>query len=160
MSKIETIQNKIIALEPLLHVVAGWRLKGQKLTFTNGCFDVLHRGHISLIMQAAEAGQRLVIGLNSDASVRKLKGDNRPIHQEADRALLLAAMTYVDAVVIFEEDTPLNLITQLQPDILVKGGDYTKETIVGADFIIKNGGQVLIVPTEKGYSSTDSINRI
>lgn len=149
-----SIQQKILTVSALKHRMAGWRVKGEKVVLTNGCFDLLHRGHISLLLQAAELGNRLVVAINSDASVKRLKGASRPIQTEADRALLLAAMTYVDAVVVFDDDTPLELLKILQPDVLVKGGDYTLDTIVGAKEVQAYGGSVAIIPLEEGYSTT------
>lgn len=153
-SKLQTIEQKIVNLKQLTFTTEGWRVKGHEVVFTNGCFDILHRGHIEVLMQAAEYGQKLVIGLNTDASVKRLKGTNRPINSEMDRALLLASLAYVDAVCLFDEDTPFNLINQIKPDVLVKGGDYSESTIVGADVVKQNGGQIIIIPTLGSYSTT------
>jgi len=138
----------------------GWRLKGDKIVFTNGCFDILHRGHIDLLLEAAEQGNKLIVALNTDASVSRLKGADRPINTEQDRAMLLAAQTFVDAVCLFDTDTPLDLIKLLHPDILVKGGDYTTDQIVGAQEVKSYGGRVHIVPLRKGYSSTNTLSRL
>ena len=132
----------------------------RKVVFTNGCFDVLHRGHVTYLAQARDLGDCLVVGLNSDASVKRLKGDNRPINNENDRAYVLAALSSIDYIILFEEDTPKNLIEQVKPDILVKGGDYQIDNIVGADFVLKNGGQVLTIPFVDGYSSTKIIQAL
>lgn len=132
----------------------------KKVVFTNGCFDVLHRGHIHYLAEARALGDCLVVGLNSDASVKGLKGENRPINAEKDRAFLLSALSVVDYVIIFEEDTPLNLIREVIPDILVKGGDYTIDEIVGADFVMQNGGEVKVLQFVDGYSSTQVIEKM
>lgn len=135
-------------------------MHGHEVVFTNGCFDLLHPGHIRYLAHARDLGNFLVIGLNSDASVRRLKGPERPIQPERVRAEMLAALHMVDAVVLFNEDTPLELISALKPDILVKGGDYTPETVVGADVVTEYGGRVEIIPFENGYSTTDLIAKI
>ncbi|MBP5400980.1 MAG: D-glycero-beta-D-manno-heptose 1-phosphate adenylyltransferase [Bacteroidales bacterium] len=156
MSIIQSIESKIIP-------IGRWQeLHGQyrKVVFTNGCFDVLHRGHVTYLAKARDLGDCLVVGLNSDASVKRLKGENRPLNNENDRALLLAALSFVDYIIIFEEDTPKNLIEQVKPNILVKGGDYQIDNIVGADFVMKNGGQVLTIPFVDGYSSTKIIQAL
>jgi rfaE bifunctional protein nucleotidyltransferase chain/domain len=132
----------------------------KKVVFTNGCFDIIHRGHNTYLLEAAELGNKLIVAVNSDESVRKLKGSNRPIVDEYSRALNLASHTYIDAVIIFDEDTPLNLINELQPDVLIKGGDYTLETIVGAKEVLSYGGQVEIIPFLEGYSTTNVIEKI
>lgn len=146
--------------EALAHLCAGWRVKGYKIVFTNGCFDILHQGHIAILLAAAEEGQKLVLGLNTDASVKKLKGENRPINDEQSRALVMAAQLYVDAVTLFDEDTPLELIQAIRPDVIVKGGDYTPETVVGHDFMNSYGGKTVIVPTVNGFSTTSIINKM
>jgi D-beta-D-heptose 7-phosphate kinase / D-beta-D-heptose 1-phosphate adenosyltransferase len=137
--------------------IAAWHNEEKRIVFTNGCFDLLHVGHIKLLHLAAQNGDRLVVGLNSDASVKRLKGDTRPIVPEAERAALLASIAAVDLVIIFEEDTPIELITAIKPDILVKGGDYTVETVVGHDVVGKWGGRVVLVPLEAGHSTTGMI---
>jgi D-beta-D-heptose 7-phosphate kinase/D-beta-D-heptose 1-phosphate adenosyltransferase len=159
-SKKESVQDKIIGREALARLCAGWKVKGQKVVFTNGCFDILHPGHIQLLLQAAELGDKLVLGLNTDASVKRLKGEDRPVNDEQTRALIMAAQLYVDAVTLFDEDTPLELIQAIHPDVIVKGGDYTPETVVGNDFVTSYGGQVVIVPTVEGFSTTSIINRM
>lgn len=128
--------------------------------FTNGCFDILHRGHVELLAAARRLGDVLVVGLNSDDSVRRLKGPHRPINPEADRATVLDAVRWVDFVTIFEEDTPVVLIEALQPDVLVKGGDYTEERIVGADVVRRRGGNVVIVPLLAGRSTSAVVEQI
>lgn len=137
-----------------------WRLLGKTVAFTNGCFDILHRGHIYSLSQAASEADYLVVGVNSDASTRGLKGPGRPVNDENSRALVLASLVMVDAVVIFDDPTPINLITTLLPDVLVKGGDYTIETIVGAKEVIANGGRVVINPIIEGFSTTGIIRKL
>lgn len=154
MSILQSIESKIITISQWKEI----RNEEYNVVFTNGCFDVLHRGHITYLAAARDLGDCLVVGLNSDASVKRLKGENRPINNEKDRALLLAALSFVDYIIIFEEDTPKNLIEQVQPDILVKGGDYKIEDIVGADFVQSHGGEVLTIEFVDGYSSTKIIN--
>jgi rfaE bifunctional protein nucleotidyltransferase chain/domain len=135
-------------------------LHRQKIVFTNGCFDILHRGHITYLAQARQLGDLLVVGLNSDASVRRLKGPERPVNDERSRALLLAALEMVDYVVLFEEDTPYNLILKVKPDLLVKGGDYDIHNIVGADFVLQRGGEVRTIPFVQGFSSSSIIDHL
>ena len=159
-SKKESVQDKIVGREALARLCAGWKVKGQKVVFTNGCFDILHPGHIQLLLQAAELGDKLVLGLNTDASVKRLKGEGRPVNDDQSRALIMAAQLYVDAVTLFDEDTPLELIQTIHPDVIVKGGDYTPETVVGNDYVTSYGGKVVIVPTVEGFSTTSIINRM
>lgn len=159
MQKKESILAKIRSAEQLIRECAGWRLSNRKIVFTNGCFDILHAGHVHLLLEAATLGNRLIVGLNSDASVKRLKGSERPINRAEDRALLLAAQTFVDAVVIFEEDTPLQLLEKIQPDVLVKGGDYTKDQVVGHELMEALGGETVIVPFLGGYSTTRTLER-
>lgn len=143
-----------------LRLRAFWRFKNQRIVFTNGCFDILHRGHLEYLMQAASLGNVLVIGLNSDNSVKRLKGENRPVQDQESRALALASLQFVNAVVIFDEDTPYELIKTIQPQVLAKGGDYNKENIVGSDVVLANGGQVEVIPFVDGYSTTNIINQL
>ncbi|TSJ40630.1 D-glycero-beta-D-manno-heptose 1-phosphate adenylyltransferase [Mucilaginibacter corticis] len=152
--------DKISDLDTLKSKVAFWQSEGDKVVFTNGVFDLLHIGHITYMAKAADLGDKLVVGLNADSSVKRLKGENRPVNDQANRAALLAALFFVDGIVIFEEDTPLNLITTLLPDILVKGADYTIDNIVGAKEVIANGGDVKTIDLVEGYSSTSIIERI
>ena len=159
MKKSEIIQQKIFTQPDLLRKVAQWRFLGKKISFTNGIFDILHQGHISSLSQAAAEGDYLIIGLNSDTSTKKLKGESRPINDEQSRALLLASLIMVDAVVIFEEDTPLELIKAIMPDVLVKGGDYTVEQIAGAKEVVANGGRIVINPIIQGHSTSSIIER-
>lgn len=168
MSRLELLKSKIIEPTEAPKVVAGWKVKGLSVVFTNGVFDLLHRGHITLLARAAEFGDKLVVGVNSDASTQTLgKGPDRPINGEADRALVLAALQIVDAVVVFDQSTPLELIRILEPDALVKGGDYDpKETdpnqptfIVGSDLQRQSGRRVETVSTVEGYSTTSTLEK-
>ncbi len=137
-----------------------WKSTGLKVVFTNGCFDILHRGHVEYLTDAKSCGDKLVTALNSDSSVRGLKGDFRPIQSQDDRAAILDALASVDLVVIFDEDTPAEIIKTLIPDVLVKGGDYTPETIVGADTVTANGGEVKIIPFRSGQSTSIILEKI
>ena len=152
--------NKMLTFNGIQHQVKRWKLLDKKVVFTNGCFDILHEGHMEILSQAAASGDILVVGVNTDASVKKLKGDNRPVNKETFRALMLASLTIIDAVVLFDEETPLELIRIIEPDTLIKGGDYAIEQIVGAEDVIKNGGEVKIIPLVKGYSTTALIQKI
>jgi D-beta-D-heptose 7-phosphate kinase/D-beta-D-heptose 1-phosphate adenosyltransferase len=153
-------EAKVLDLDSLLDKAARWRRAGLKLGFTNGCFDLLHPGHVSLLAQARGACDRLVVGLNSDASVRRLKGDGRPIQAEAARAAVLASLASVDLVVVFSEDTPLRLIEALRPEVLVKGADYRLEEVVGAEAVESYGGRVLLAEIMPGHSTTGTIQRL
>jgi len=137
-----------------------WQENKERVVFTNGCFDLLHLGHLTYLSQARSLGEVLIVGLNSDSSVRKIKGSQRPIKTQDERRLHLAALSFVDAVIIFEDETPAELIAALQPDILVKGGDYRPEEVVGRETVEKAGGQVVILPFLSGYSSTKLIQKI
>jgi D-beta-D-heptose 7-phosphate kinase/D-beta-D-heptose 1-phosphate adenosyltransferase len=136
-----------------------WREAGLRIGFTNGVFDILHPGHVRVLEESRSRCDRLIVGLNSDASVKRLKGPERPVNDATFRGQVLAGLSAVDAVVIFEEDTPLNLITALKPDVLVKGGDYSRDTIVGADLVEARGGEVIVVPLVPGQSTTSIIAR-
>jgi D-beta-D-heptose 7-phosphate kinase/D-beta-D-heptose 1-phosphate adenosyltransferase len=159
MKRADLIPQKIMTVPALLQKLAQWRLLDKKIVFTNGVFDILHQGHVFSLSQAAAEGDFLIVGLNADASVKRLKGNDRPINDEKARAILLASMLMIDVVVIFEEDTPLDLINAILPDVLVKGGDYTVEQIVGAKEIIANGGRVVINPIIDGFSTTAIIEK-
>jgi len=156
----KTLLNKISDLQSLKASIAQWQSEGRKVVFTNGVFDLLHIGHITYMAKAAELGDKLVIGLNSDSSVKRIKGEDRPVNDQNSRAALLAALFFVDAIVVFEEDTPINVITNLMPDILVKGADYSIENIVGAKEVMANGGEVKTIDFVEGYSSTSIIKKI
>jgi len=160
MKQTAAIGKKIYKLQELVAIVKGWKTTGKTVAFTNGCFDILHEGHIFSLSQAANEADRLIIGVNSDASIKRLKGEERPINNEHSRALLLASLAIVDAVVIFEEDTPLELVSALIPDVIIKGGDYTVEQIVGAKEVINNGGRVVINKIVDGFSTTSIIAKI
>jgi len=135
------------------------RASGKKICFTNGCFDIIHSGHVTYLMKAKQLADVLIVGLNSDDSVRRLKGEKRPINDQEDRAIVLSALKPVDYVVIFEQDTPFELVELIKPDIIAKGGDYTPESIVGADLVTKNGGEVVVIPLVDGKSTTSIIER-
>lgn len=152
--------EKILQNEQLREKLAFWKSQDLKVVLTNGCFDLLHIGHLSYLLEAASFGDKLIIGLNSDNSVKRLKGESRPINNEDSRAFMLAALFFVDAVVVFEEDTPLNIINMIMPDVLVKGGDYKIENIVGAKEVIEHSGQVNVVDFVNGYSTTALIQKI
>ncbi len=154
MTRLEAIQKKILKQPELGRLLAYWRFTNQKLVFTNGCFDIIHLGHIDYLARAASLGTRLLIGLNTDASTRRLKGPTRPINDQHARAMVLAAMSFVDAVVLFDEDTPLGLIRIVQPDVLVKGADYKPEDIVGYDVVTEGGGRVETMEFLPGYSTS------
>ena len=156
----QTLLNKIYDLPLLKTQLSGWKSAGAKVVFTNGVFDLLHIGHLTYLAKAAELGDKLIIGLNSDNSVRRIKGEGRPVNNQNSRALLLAALFFVDAVVVFDEDTPHQLITTLLPDILVKGADYAIENIVGGKEVLANGGEVKTIDFVDGYSSTSIIQKI
>ena len=156
----QTLFRKISNLSSLKTQVEEWKSEGKKVVFTNGVFDLVHIGHLTYLSKAAELGDKLIIGLNSDSSVKRLKGESRPINDQNSRAALLASFFFVDAVVLFEEDTPLNLISTLLPDVLIKGADYSIENIVGAKEVIANGGEVKTITFVDGYSSTSIIQKI
>lgn len=160
MKHTAAIAAKIFTLEKLQLQIASWRAIGKTIAFTNGCFDILHEGHIFSLSQAAQEADYLIVGVNSDASTKRLKGAERPINNQQSRSLLLASLVIVDAVVLFEEDTPLNLITTILPNVLVKGGDYTLEQIIGSKEVITNGGKVVINPIVEGFSTTGIIDKI
>jgi rfaE bifunctional protein nucleotidyltransferase chain/domain len=154
MRKTEIIKSKILDQYELERKLAFWRFKNYKIVFTNGCFDILHRGHIEYLAQAHDKGDILIVGLNTDASVRCLKGAHRPVNPQEARAMVLASLFFVDAIVFFEENTPYNLIKTIQPNILVKGADYKPEDIVGYDIVTAQGGKVETVDLVDGFSTT------
>jgi D-beta-D-heptose 7-phosphate kinase/D-beta-D-heptose 1-phosphate adenosyltransferase len=147
-------------LQQLQRKLAQWKLLGKTISFTNGCFDILHEGHIASLTEAASHADLLIVGLNSDASVKRLKGESRPVNNENSRALILASLSMVDAVVIFSEDTPRDLIVNIKPNFLVKGGDYKVEEIAGAKEVIEAGGKVIINPIVEGFSTTGLIHKL
>ena len=160
MTQLEVIENKILTNEGLEQRIAQWKKQNLKIVFTNGCFDLLHLGHVDYLAKAKDLGDRLIIGVNTDASVRRLKGKLRPLQDENSRLHLLAALEVVDAVVLFDEDTPYELIKQVQPDVLVKGADYKPESIVGYDIVTSRGGKVETIEYLEGYSTTSIEQRI
>jgi rfaE bifunctional protein nucleotidyltransferase chain/domain len=160
MKSIESIKNKITSLSALTELRGRLKKKGKTVVFTNGCFDILHRGHIEYLSGAAQLGDFFIIGLNSDSSVSRLKGKGRPLQDQDSRALILAALSFTDAIVLFDTDTPIGLITAIKPDILVKGGDYRPEDIVGYDVVTSGGGKVLVLPFVEGHSSSAVIKRL
>ncbi len=154
------INSKIYPVGADLSIVKQWHKEKQRIVFTNGCFDLVHRGHLVYLSQAAEMGDKLIIGLNTDESVRHLKGASRPITDEYSRAFLLASLCFVDAVMLFNESTPYHLIQQVQPDVLVKGSDYKVEDVVGYDIVRAGGGEVLTLDFLQGYSTSSIIEKI
>lgn len=157
MKETSRIREKIFDRAALAARANEWRQTGKSIVFTNGCFDILHKGHLEILERSAEFGDILVVALNTDASVRKLKGEQRPVNHEDFRVLMMASLEIVDAVILFDEETPAELIAEVTPDILVKGGDYTVDQIAGADHVLTQGGQVKIVPIVKGYSTSGII---
>jgi D-glycero-beta-D-manno-heptose 1-phosphate adenylyltransferase len=155
-----SIQNKILTLPELLQKVSQWRVVNKTIAFTNGCYDILHAGHIASLTEASRQGDYLVVAVNADSSIKGLKGDNRPVNDENARALVLAALSMVDAVIIFPEPTPLDLVVAIRPEVLVKGGDYKVEEIAGAREVISWGGKVVLNPIVEGYSTTSIINKL
>ena len=154
MTSLEKINSKILTAETLGHKLGLWRFRDLKIVFTNGCFDLIHKGHIDYLSKAADLGDLLIIGVNTDESVRKLKGNNRPINDAGQRIHILASLFFVDAVILFNEETPIELIKTIRPHVLVKGGDYAVNQVVGADAVTANGGFVHIIPLLTGYSTT------
>ena len=156
----DAIEKKIMTVAEAKLMMAALKVTGKKISFTNGCFDILHPGHLFSLKQAADEADFLIVGLNSDASVKKLKGPSRPINNTKSRAIVLANLILVDAVVVFEEETPLELIKALLPDVIVKGGDYTIDEVVGGKEVIANGGKVIINPIVEGFSTTSLIEKM
>jgi len=155
-----SIQNKISTLPELQRRISQWRVLNKKIAFTNGCFDILHAGHIASLTEAARQADYLVVAINADISIKGLKGENRPVNDENSRALVIAALAMVDAVIIFSEPTPRELIMEIRPDVLIKGGDYKIEEIAGAKEVIAWGGKVVLNPIVEGYSTTSIINKL
>lgn len=160
MKHLEKIKDKIVDIESLSNKLSNWRSEENKIVFSNGCFDILHRGHVEYLSKAADLGDKLIIGLNTDNSIKRIKGPLRPINDENARATVLAALEFVDAIIFFDEDTPYNLIKSVQPDILVKGNDYKAEDIVGYDIVVGRGGKVETIELVEGYSTTGTISKI
>jgi len=160
MDKLDVIKSKIIDYKDLIPTLTYWGLKNKKIVFTNGCFDIIHRGHIEYLAQAANYGDVLIIGLNTDNSVKRIKGESRPIQDQYARAITLAALHFVSAVIFFDEDTPYELIKKVQPDILIKGSDYKAEDIVGYDIVKAKGGEVITIDFIPGYSTSSIIEKL
>ena len=158
--KINKLKAKILNIKDLSKIINEWRLNGDKIIFTNGCFDLIHLGHLEILARSADLGDKLIVGINSDMSIKKIKGSSRPIIEEDSRAKQLAAIEFIDAVILFNEDTPYNLINILKPDVLTKGGDYKKNDIVGHQLINKEQGEVVIIPLTQGFSTTSILEKI
>jgi rfaE bifunctional protein nucleotidyltransferase chain/domain len=153
-------KRKIVTRDLLPELLAQWRQHIHKIVFTNGCFDLLHLGHVDYLEKARQLGDKLIVGLNTDASVRRLKGPSRPLQDEMSRSRVMASLLFIDAVVLFDEDTPYELIREVSPDILVKGDDYAIENIVGHDFVLQRGGKVKTISLVKGYSTSGIVEKI
>ena len=158
--KLNKLKAKILKIKDLSQIIKQWRLNGDKIVFTNGCFDLIHLGHLEILARSADLGDKLVVAINSDMSIKKIKGNSRPIIEEDSRAKQLAAIEFIDAVILFNEDTPYDLINILKPDVLTKGGDYKKNDIVGNQLINKEQGEVVIIPLTQGYSTTSILEKI
>ena len=158
--KLNKLKAKIFNIKDLSQIIKKWRLNGDKIIFTNGCFDLIHLGHLEILARSADLGDKLIVGINSDMSIKKIKGSSRPIIQEDSRAKQLAAIEFIDAVILFNEDTPYDLINILKPDVLTKGGDYKKNDIVGNELINKEQGDVVIIPLTQGFSTTSILEKI
>jgi rfaE bifunctional protein nucleotidyltransferase chain/domain len=160
MNKLDVIQSKIIDINNIEPFLTYWKLKNRKLVFTNGCFDIIHRGHVEYLAQAADCGNELIVGINTDNSVRKLKGETRPVQDEIARAMMMASLQFVSAVILFDEDTPYKLIKKIQPDVLIKGSDYDITDIIGYDIVKAKGGEVKTIDFIEGYSTTSIIEKL
>ena len=161
MSKaLKKINNKIFDLQLLMKNIEKWRDEKKKIVFTNGCFDLIHLGHIEILARSSDFGDKLIIGVNSDLSIKKLKGENRPIIQQSSRVRQLSALEFVDAVILFDEETPIKLIETIKPDVITKGGDYTAKNVVGNEVVSQKNGEVVIIPLTQGYSTTSILNKI
>lgn len=161
MSKaLEILNSKILDKEKLLVKLTDWKEEDKKIVFTNGCFDLIHLGHIEVIARSADLGDILIIGVNTDNSIKRLKGKNRPIVEEISRAKQLAALEFVDAVVFFDQDTPMDLIKMINPNVITKGGDYNTDQVIGNDIVTQNNGEVVIIPLTQGYSTTSILEKI
>jgi len=160
MNQLELVINKIISLDELLSIRKRLHSEGRKVVFTNGCFDILHLGHVQYLAKARQLGDILIVGLNTDDSVSRIKGPTRPVQKNETRATILASLQFVDYVVFFDDENPLQLIQKIVPDILTKGADYSIETIVGADVVLKNGGEVITIELTDGHSTTKIIDKL
>ncbi len=155
------IESKIArSKEELIYTLGQWRFKQEKIVFTNGCFDILHKGHIDYLTKAAALGSKMIVGLNTDASVKRLKGENRPVNPEEARAQVLAALVFTDKIVLFDEDTPIEIIQYIQPDVLVKGNDYKVNEIVGYDIVKAKGGEIITIELTEDYSTTNILKKL
>ena len=157
---LKKINNKIFDLQNLIKKIEKWRSENKKIVFTNGCFDLIHLGHIEILARSADYGDKLIIGVNSDLSIKKLKGENRPIIEESSRIRQLSALEFVDAVVLFDEETPIKLIESIKPNVITKGGDYKAKNVVGNEVVSQKNGEVVIIPLTRGYSTTSILNKI
>lgn len=160
MTFLETIQYKIVSREQAVDIVAQWKQQGDTIVFTNGCFDIIHKGHVHYLAQARDLGSKLIVGINTDESIKKLKGENRPVKELESRTLTMASFAYVDLVIPFAEDTPFELISAVIPHVLVKGSDYTEDAIVGADIVKQHGGKVTTIDFVTGFSSTNYFKKM
>ena len=160
MTHLESITRKIVTLDEAKQIVAEWKTASEKIVFTNGCFDIIHKGHVSYLAKARDLGTKLILGLNTDESVKRLKGANRPVKELESRALTVASFEYIDLVIPFSEDTPLKVISTLLPDVLVKGGDYKIDDIVGAKEVTANGGTVQTIDFVDGFSTTNYFKKL
>ncbi len=160
MTHLESITRKIVTLDEAKQIVAEWKTASEKIVFTNGCFDIIHKGHVSYLAKARDLGTKLILGLNTDESVKRLKGANRPVKELESRALTAASFEYIDLVIPFSEDTPLKVISTLLPDVLVKGGDYKIDDIVGAKEVTANGGTVQTIDFVDGFSTTNYFKKL
>ncbi|MFT3737331.1 MAG: D-glycero-beta-D-manno-heptose 1-phosphate adenylyltransferase [Breznakibacter sp.] len=160
MEHLSVIKNKIVSRDKAAQIVGQWQNNGDQVVFTNGCFDLVHRGHVEYLSLAADLGQKMILGLNTDVSVQRLKGPKRPLVDEYSRAILLAAFSFIDLIVYFDEDTPYELIKALQPDVLVKGSDYRPESIVGYDIVTGRGGKVETIDFVEGFSTSKLVKKI
>ncbi len=160
MNQLNKVLHKIVTLDEAQKIVTEWKTKGEKIVFTNGCFDIIHKGHVFYLAQARELGTKLILGLNTDESIKRLKGQERPIKELESRALTIASFEYIDLVIPFGEDTPLQLISTLLPDVLVKGSDYEIKNIVGAQEVLENGGEVKTIDFVDGFSTTNYFKKM
>jgi rfaE bifunctional protein nucleotidyltransferase chain/domain len=160
MTSLKNIKDKIFSIDELEEKVEKWKKNNYKIVFTNGCFDILHLGHIELLAKASDLGGKLIIAINSDISIKNLKGEKRPILDENSRSIIIASLEKVSAVLIFNELTPLNAIKKINPDLIVKGGDYKKEDVIGKNHIEQYGGEVIILPLSEGFSTTNIFEKI
>ena len=160
MDHLQLLQKKIVKQDSMAYLLANWKFREYKIVFTNGCFDILHLGHVEYLAKAADIGDKLFIGLNTDDSVKRLKGKNRPVQDQSSRALILASLQFVSAICLFDEDTPYELIKAVNPHVLVKGAEYKAEEIVGYDIVTANCGKVVTIEMTEGYSTSGILNKI